>query len=58
MLRIFSINPSAFLNDFIAYFKKKKGDIVMTTSASNFIALLSKFAGFFANSAHISQENT
>jgi len=30
----------------------------MTTSASDSMALLAKFVGFFANSAHLSQENT
>ena len=53
----FSTNPSALLNEFAAYLKEK-GDTAMTASASDSVALLGKFAGFLANSAHLSQENT
>jgi hypothetical protein len=31
----------------------KKGDIAMTTSVTDSMALLGKFAGFLANSVHI-----
>jgi hypothetical protein len=53
----FSTNPSALLNDFAACLKEN-GDTAMTTSASDYMVLLAKFVGFFANYSHLSQENT
>jgi hypothetical protein len=53
----FSTNPSALLNDFANYLKEK-GDASLTASnSSDSIAILGKFAGFLANSDHLSQEN-
>jgi len=51
----FSTNPSALLNDLTAYLKEK-GDTAVTASTSDSMALLAKFVGFLANSAHLSQE--
>jgi len=52
----FSTNPSA-LNDFANYLKEK-GDASLTASSnSDSTAILGKFAGFMANSDHLSQEN-
>nr|TKR85703.1 hypothetical protein D5086_0000243240 [Populus alba] len=53
----FSTNPSALLNDFANYLKEK-GDANLTASSnSDSTAILGKFAGFLANSDHLSQEN-
>lgn len=53
----FSTNPSDLLNDFANYLKEK-GDASLTASSNaDSTAILGKFAGFLANSDHLSQEN-
>jgi len=53
----FSTNLSALLNDFANYLKEK-GDASLTASSnSDSTSILGKFAGFLANSDHLSQEN-
>jgi hypothetical protein len=50
----FSTNLAALLNDFATYLKEKGYTSLTASNNSDSTALLGKFAGFLANSAHLS----